>query len=316
MLPRAEQLESKGQFCCTLILPTYNAADFIEFTVERLTGFLRRHDDWCALFVCDGCTDGTVEMLYRLVGRADPRIRVISCGTNRGKGSVVRHGLNASDTPYLVYTDVDFAYDPEEAIKIVKVLEEGADITVANRVSAQSEFLINPRDFPSIYWRHLMSRSFNWWLRRMLPITALDTQAGLKGMTARAWQILAPTMSNDGFFFDVELLARAAAAQLRIEETAVCFKYVDLTTVRMVSHGWQMIKDTVRLRHRMRKTAKGSRIMAGTPVQRVVETVGKPGVAFPVAGKARLNWRREFFPNPKSPRPDIHEESGRITDAQ
>ena len=72
---------------------------------------------------------------------------------------------------------------------------------------------MSPTDFPRIYKRHLMSRSFNWWLRRMLPIEILDTQAGLKGVTARAWQTIGPQITSEGFFFDVELLARAGAGQ-------------------------------------------------------------------------------------------------------
>jgi dolichyl-phosphate beta-glucosyltransferase len=248
--------EPQGGFQCTLVLPTYNAVGFIESTVDRLNAFLERHGNWCAIFVCDGCTDGTSEKLAELVSGLGPRIRVVSCDVNRGKGSVLRDGLNLCDTQYLVYTDVDFAYDPEEAIQIVEALKAGADIAVANRASAQSEFLISPRHFSSIYRRHILSRCFNWWLRRVLPISICDTQAGLKGMTFRAWKMLVPRMTSDGFFFDVELLARGAAAGLRIEEMPVCFKHVNHSTVRMMSHGWQMVRETVKLRHNLHAASR------------------------------------------------------------
>jgi dolichyl-phosphate beta-glucosyltransferase len=244
------------QFHCTLVLPAYNAANFIEASVTKLYRFLSQHEDWCVLFVCDGCTDGTVEKLKPLIEDFEPHMRVEAYEKNRGKGYALRRGLSVADTPYKIYTDVDLAYDPEEAVKILKLLEGGADLAVVNRASADSQFLISPRDFPNIYKRHLMSRSFNWWLRRMLPISILDTQAGLKGVTAKAWDALAPTMTTDGFFFDVELLARAGAAGMRIDEAPVFFHYVDPTTVRMVNHGWKMIHDTIKLRRNMRKTRK------------------------------------------------------------
>ena len=64
-------------------------------------------------------------------------------------------------------------------------------------------------------------------------------------------------MTSDGFFFDVELLARAGAANLRIEEIPVMVTYIDPTTVKMVTHGWAMIKETIRLRSRLeRKNAR------------------------------------------------------------
>lgn len=244
------------QFNSTLILPTYNASDFIETTVQRLFRFLSIHQDWCVLFVCDGCKDDTVPRLNSLVADFAPQIKVEAYEQNRGKGYALQHRLNLAATPFKIYTDVDLAYDPEESIKIKNLLEAGADLAVVNRANPESQFLISPRDFPNIYRRHMMSRSFNWWLRRMLPITIGDTQAGLKGITAKAWDVIGPEMTTDGFFFDVEFLARAGAAGMRIDESPVFFKYYDPTTVRMVGHGWSMIKDTLKLRRKMRNKKK------------------------------------------------------------
>jgi dolichyl-phosphate beta-glucosyltransferase len=247
-------VECSGQeLRCTLILPAYNAADFIQTTVERVRRFLDAHADWCALFVCDGCTDGTPEKLAELMRDANPRIRVESYERNRGKGHALRRGLSLARTPFCIYTDVDLAYDPEQAPRILKLLENGADVGVVNRACPESRFLMSPSDFPRIYKRHLMSRTFNWWLRKMLPIKILDTQAGLKGLTARAWEIVGPQMTTDGFFFDVELLSLAAAANLRIEESPVFVTYVDPTTTRMITSGWSMMKDTLRLRRRLKR---------------------------------------------------------------
>jgi dolichyl-phosphate beta-glucosyltransferase len=260
---------ARPEFRCTLVLPTYNASDFIEGTVSKLFRFLAEHEDWCALFVCDGCSDDTVPKLKALTEEFDPYMKVEAYEKNRGKGYALRRGLGLASTPYKIFTDCDLAYDPEESVKILKLLEAGADLAVVNRASAESQFLISPRDFPNIYKRHLMSRSFNWWLRQMLPITILDTQAGLKGMTAAAWERLSPDMTTDGFFFDVELLARAGAAGMRIDESPVYFHYVDPTTVRMVNHGWSMIKDTIRLRRSMRRAGKA----AAAPFRRVIPAV-------------------------------------------
>ncbi|HEX4055540.1 MAG TPA: glycosyltransferase [Tepidisphaeraceae bacterium] len=239
---------SGGPFYCTLVLPTFNASDFIGATVARLRRFLHNNPDWSVLFVCDGCTDDTMQKLLPRVQDLAPQIRVEAYEVNRGKGHALRRGLSMADTPYRIFTDVDLAYDFDEALKILNLLEAGADLAVANRASPDSQFLMSPRDFPTIYRRHLMSRAFNWWLRRMLPITILDTQAGLKGITAQAWDLLSTRITTEGFFFDVELLARAGAAGMQIDETPILVKYIDPTTVRMLSAGWSMIKDTVKLR--------------------------------------------------------------------
>jgi hypothetical protein len=98
-----------------------------------------------------------------------------------------------------------------------------------------------------------MSRTFNWWLRQTLPIKILDTQAGLKGITGAAWAALSEQVRSDGFFFDVELLALASASGMTIAESPIRFRYVDPSTVKLVSHGWSMILDSLRLRRAMRR---------------------------------------------------------------
>jgi glycosyltransferase involved in cell wall biosynthesis len=243
----------------TLVVPTYNAIAFIDRTVVRLRRFVEQNPDWCVLFVCDGCSDDTPKRLTELLAEDSPLLRVEIYTENHGKGYALRRGLDLADTEYRFFTDVDLAYDPDEAIKLMAVLKQGFDLAVVNRIHADSRYLISPRDFPSIYKRHLMSRTFNWWLRKMLPISILDTQAGLKGMTAAAWERLSPHMRTDGFFFDVELLARAGAAGMKTGEAPVYFSYVDPTTVRMVRHGWPMLFETLKLRKSLRQTPSDAR---------------------------------------------------------
>jgi dolichyl-phosphate beta-glucosyltransferase len=243
----------------TLVVPTYNAMDFIDATIARLRRFVSEHPDWCVLFVCDGCTDRTAEHLSKTIENDGPLIRAEIYARNRGKGQALRLGLSKATTPFRIFTDADLAYDPDEALKILAVLEAGADVAVVNRASPDSCFLISPRDFPNIYKRHLMSRSFNWYLRRVLPIEILDTQAGLKGVTGKAWDVLRPRMASNGFFFDVELLARAQVEGLILRETPIVFRYADPTTVRMVKHGGQMFFDVLRLRRRLNQEKRQRR---------------------------------------------------------
>lgn len=239
----------------TLVLPTYNAADFIADTVARLRRFVAEHPGWRCLFVLDGCRDDTAARLEALLAGAGPDLTAHVYTVNRGKGHALRTGLDiaAGWTPYLVYTDVDLAYDPDEAVKVQARLVEGADLAVVNRADPASRFWISPTDFPTLYKRHLMSRSFNWLVRQLLPITIGDTQAGLKGITSAAWRRLAPRMTTDGFFFDVEFLARAGAEGLRAAETPVVFRYVAPTTVRMVKHATSMFFDVLRLRKQLKR---------------------------------------------------------------
>jgi hypothetical protein len=167
----------------------------------------------------------------------------------------VRAGFDAATTPYLAFTDVDLAYDLEDARRLVALLQNGADIAVANRASPDSRHWVSPRDFPSLYRRHLLSRIYNAWARAMLPIAVDDIQAGLKAATRVAWTRLSPTLTVDDFAFDAELLAQACQSGLRVVETPVSFRYVDPTTVAMVRHGWRMFFAVYRIRRALRRRA-------------------------------------------------------------
>ncbi len=78
----------------SLILPTYNAGPFLDRTWEAIIQFLRQQaGDWEALFVCDGCSDGTTERLQTLVRSTTEPVGVLSYVPNLGKGYAVRCGL-------------------------------------------------------------------------------------------------------------------------------------------------------------------------------------------------------------------------------
>jgi len=62
----------------------------------------------------------------------------------------------------------------------------------------------------------------------------------------------------DDFAFDVELLARARQAGLRIVETGVAFRCVDPTTVVMLRHGRQKLVEVLRLRRALRRYPVGA----------------------------------------------------------
>jgi len=247
---------------CTLVVPTYNAADIIDATVARLRRFVLENPVWCVLFVCDGCSDGTPDRLRKLLAGDGGDLSAEIYDVNRGKGFALRRGLDKATTPLLFYTDVDLAYDPDQVLKLRPLLEAGADIAAANRAHPDSVFHISPRDFPRIYKRHVMSRMFNLWLRCVLPITLLDTQAGLKGVTAAAWRKLSPLMKTDGFFFDVELLARAGHLGMKTSECPITFTYVNPSTVRLMAHGTSMLGQSWRLRRELKRLAKAEQTLA------------------------------------------------------
>ena len=131
----------------------------------------------------------------------------------------------------------------------MRQLEAGADVAVACRVLPESRYLIAPSFFRYLYTRHVMSRTFNWIVRHTLVPGILDTQAGLKGFTARAATTLFPLLTIETFGFDVELLYVALRHGLRVAQVPVRFRYDnEPSSMRFARDGATMLGDLLRIR--------------------------------------------------------------------
>jgi dolichyl-phosphate beta-glucosyltransferase len=150
---------------------------------------------------------------------------------------------------YRVFTDADLAYPTTEIDKILDALRGGADVAVACRVLPDSRYLMSPTFFSYLYTRHVMSRLFNALVRWTLIPRVRDTQAGLKGFTAAAAELVFPRVTIPRFGFDVEALFIARKFGLSIEQVAVNFRYdEEPTTVRFVKDAAEMARDLGRIR--------------------------------------------------------------------
>ena len=82
----------KSASCSPLTIPALS----IDQTLAELGGFVAGLEDaWELVFVCDGCTDGTVEKIRRWKPKAGT-VRLVDYATNRGKGYALRQGLIAA----------------------------------------------------------------------------------------------------------------------------------------------------------------------------------------------------------------------------
>jgi dolichyl-phosphate beta-glucosyltransferase len=232
-----------------LVFPTYNPGPAVERTWRAVRDFFRaRPDPWEALFVCDGCTDGTTDALQSLAAETnDPRLQVLAYAPNRGKGYAVRTGLLAARGAYRIFTDVDLAYGFGDVARLTDELKAGAAVAIASRDHPESEVTLPVRMLGYAYRRRLQSLVFGSAARLLLPVPHRDTQAGLKGLSAAAAEHVLPRLSCDGFGFDCELLTACVRLGVPVTEVPVRVRYDDAasttgagTTVRMLRDLWQI----------------------------------------------------------------------------
>ena len=234
----------------SLIIPVYNSAERLPSSLEELRAFLRAQPYGWELILVDDCSDAPTRAILEAFADSWPNeVRLIRNEENRGKGDAVTRGMRAAVGSYRVFTDADLAYPATEVGKILAALETGADVAIACRVLAESRYLMSPTFFSYLYTRHVMSRVFNAMVRWTLIPHVLDTQAGLKGFTAHAAEIVFPRVTIPRFGFDVEALFIAKKHALTLAQVPVFFRYdEEPTTVRFAEDAMRMMRDLVHIR--------------------------------------------------------------------
>lgn len=259
----------------SLVLPTFNPGRAIEETWHAVCQFLaartNQSDTWEAIFVLDGCTDGTADRLARLASENDRNIRILNIPTNRGKGNAVKSGLLAARGAVRIFTDVDLAYSFEDILRVAAAINAGAMVAIGSRSHPDSRIQLHSDILGYAFRRTFQSRLFGMIARLLLPISFRDTQAGLKGMTAPVAEALLPHMTCNGFGFDCELLTACARAGIPLVEVPVCVRY-DTATTTSTRSGLRMLHELWRIRRAWRTKSIPEMLTSRIPLPEVVHT--------------------------------------------
>ncbi|MBI2796812.1 MAG: glycosyltransferase [Gemmatimonadetes bacterium] len=229
----------------SVVVPSYNNADRLPASLRDLKAFCHALPFTWELIVVDDCSpDPESERLLREFAATEPGVTLIRQERNRGKGAAVARGMLTARGKFRVFTDVDLAYPPSEILAILGALEAGADMAVACRVDPRSTYIMNVGFFHYLYTRHIMSRIFNRMVRLVLLRDVLDTQAGLKGLTAAAAEKVFTRLTIPRFGFDVEAIFIAQHHRLRVDQVPITFRYdSEPTTMNFGRDAARMLRD-------------------------------------------------------------------------
>lgn len=120
----------------SIIIPAYNEASGIHFTIDRLRPVIEKLRKAFyqveVVFVNDGSKDNT-EMLLQKACESEPYMRLVSYKDNKGLGGAIRTGFAHAKGRIIVTTDFDGTYDFSTIPNIIDKFEMSrCDIVTAS----------------------------------------------------------------------------------------------------------------------------------------------------------------------------------------
>jgi glycosyltransferase involved in cell wall biosynthesis len=138
----------------SVVVAALDEAASLPELVERLRVTLREFPKTEFLFIDDGSTDGTFEVLRRL-SRTEPRIRAFQLAANVGSQRALLLGLEKARGEVMVCLDADLQQPPELLPKMLDAWREGFDVVHMVRSGRGGESLAR------VLATHAFYRAFN-----------------------------------------------------------------------------------------------------------------------------------------------------------
>jgi len=182
----------------SIVVPTFNAGDRLRPTVEAVVTTMRR-TNWTyeVIVSVDGSTDGS----ERSLAGFPPHVVVHVSDVNQGKGAALSRGFRLARGRYVGFIDGDGDIDPSVLVALAtECSRPGVWAAIASKHRNGAKVRMSAA-------RSLLSRGYRLLVRLLFGLDVSDTQCGAKVFERGA---LAQTLAwsrEEGFAFDVEVLA-------------------------------------------------------------------------------------------------------------
>jgi dolichol-phosphate mannosyltransferase len=153
----------------SIVIPVYNEEESLEKLHEEIRQVAEAQGyELDVIFVDDGSTDGSWEVIERLAG-ADGRVRGIRFRRNFGKAAALSAGFAEARGELVMTLDADLQDDPQEIPRFLAEIQKDLDV-----VSGWKKVRHDP-------WHKVIpSRVFNWMIGRLTGVKLHDHNCGMK----------------------------------------------------------------------------------------------------------------------------------------
>jgi glycosyltransferase involved in cell wall biosynthesis len=140
----------------SLVVPVYNEEENLPLLMEAICASLQPlNREWEVIFVDDGSTDRSVDVLKRLVDANAEHARAVIFRRNFGQTAAIAAGIDHARGSIIILLDADLQNDPADIPMLLDKLDEGYDLVSGWRKDRQDNALT--RNLPSHMANSLIS---------------------------------------------------------------------------------------------------------------------------------------------------------------
>ncbi|RPI77464.1 MAG: glycosyltransferase [Desulfobacteraceae bacterium] len=236
------------------IIPAYQAESFLYNNLKAFHQFCVDAKQASEIIIInDGSTDKTNQTIEAYLKDHRNGFPVkhyyIDLKKNGGKGQAIKKGIAVAKGQFIIFTDCDLPYSFKNITDITHALvHKQANVAIADRMHADSVFMMKSGNLSYIYIRHTAGRVFNFFVKLFSGLKMEDTQAGLKGFDKETAEKIFDKMTIPGFSFDIDILVCAKALNKTILTVPIEFNYVtEMSTVSFIKHTFLALCDLIRI---------------------------------------------------------------------
>jgi glycosyltransferase involved in cell wall biosynthesis len=198
-----------------VVVPVHDEQRVLTASIRRLHDYLSRAlpVSWRIVIADNASTDETLRIAMALA--EDLRNVELLTLSEKGRGRALRTAWERSEADVVCYMDADLSTDLRALPPLLAPLFSGhSDLAIGTRLASGSRVVRGAK-------REVVSRAYNRILHTVLGARFSDAQCGFKAVRTDAVRRLLPSVRDQGWFFDTELLVVAQREGMRIHEVPV-----------------------------------------------------------------------------------------------
>ena len=233
-----------------LIIPVFNGEKILSATFNKLDNFFCNNKYLKKIiFVDDGSSDKTAELLLNYKKTSNLNIDIIRNNKNIGKGGSIKKAVSniCNYADVIIFVDADLPYGLISVEEIMKKMSADStiDLIIGNR-----NLIKDKRQYSK--YRYLFKKIFTIFLPSKVR-NYTDTQSGIKGFNEKIATNFNIINTNE-WCFDIELLLIAINNNFKIVEIPVKINELKFFGgVSLLKHGFYVLRDLYKIRNRNKK---------------------------------------------------------------